>query len=335
MSRFKAGPLNNICDIKGIKVGHVTIDTENNKTGVTAIIPHEGNLFKEKLVCSSHVINGFGKSTGLIQIDELGQLETPIVLTNTLSVGDCYRGLLEYMLEDNEDIGDTTGTVNPVICECNDGYLNDIRSFAVKKEMVREAIENAKGDFEQGDIGAGKGMSCYGLKGGIGSSSRIIEVGNKSYNIGALVLTNFGRIEDLTIAGKKIACEKEGELEEDKGSIIVIIATDCPMSSRQLKRIAKRSSIGIHRTGSFTGNGSGEIAIAFSTANRIKHYEEEKIVNISMMNENHINDFFEATGDIVEEAIVNSLKYAKGVLGYKSHKRVSLEEYLRENNVSL
>ena len=180
------------------------MDNGNIKTGVTAIIPHSDNIFREKLICSSYVINGFGKSVGLVQINELGTLETPIILTNTLSVGTCSTALVKYMLKENDDIGVTTGTVNPVVCECNDGYLNDIRGLHVKEEDVFDATENAEINFKEGNIGAGTGMSCYQLKGGIGSASRVLKLDDKEYTIGSLVLSNFGLKEDLLVDGIKV-----------------------------------------------------------------------------------------------------------------------------------
>ena len=252
IGKLQKGKNNLITDVKGVKVGHKTLDNGNIKTGVTAIIPHSDNIFREKLICSSYVINGFGKSVGLVQINELGTLETPIILTNTLSVGTCSTALVKYMLKENDDIGVTTGTVNPVVCECNDGYLNDIRGLHVKEEDVFDAIENAEINFKEGNIGAGTGMSCYQLKGGIGSASRVLKLDDKEYTIGSLVLSNFGLKEDLLVDGIKVGekiLEKESE-ELEKGSIIIILATDIPMNERQLKRIAKRVPIGLARTGS-------------------------------------------------------------------------------------
>ena len=294
IGKLQKGKNNLITDVKGVKVGHKTLDNGNIKTGVTAIIPHSDNIFREKLICSSYVINGFGKSVGLVQINELGTLETPIILTNTLSVGTCSTALVKYMLKENDDIGVTTGTVNPVVCECNDGYLNDIRGLHVKEEDVFDAIENAEINFKEGNIGAGTGMSCYQLKGGIGSASRVLKLDDKEYTIGSLVLSNFGLKEDLLVDGIKVGekiLEKESE-ELEKGSIIIILATDIPMNERQLKRIAKRVPIGLARTGSHIGNGSGDIVIAFSTANRIKHYEDRDIVSIKIINENIIDKVF-------------------------------------------
>lgn len=312
IGKVPTGKNNSITDVPGVKVGHKTIKNGAIKTGVTAIIPHEGNMFKEKLIAASHVINGFGKSAGLIQIDELGTLETPIILTNTLNVGVAHDALVRYMLKDNEDIGNTTGTVNPVICECNDGEINDIRGLHVSTEDVFEALANADIEFEEGNVGAGTGMICYGLKGGIGSSSRIVELDDKEYTIGVLVMSNFGSMSDLVIDGKHIGdslVEKTKLLDEaeEKGSIIIILATDIPLCSRQLQRVIKRVYPGLSRTGSYTGHGSGELVIGFSTANRIKHYEENATVDIKILNENKINRLFKATVEATEEAVLNSM----------------------------
>lgn len=330
IGKLPKGKNNLITDVKGVKVGHKTLDNGNIKTGVTAIIPHSDNIFREKLICSSYVINGFGKSIGLVQINELGTLETPIILTNTLSVGTCSTALVKYMLKENKDIGVTTGTVNPVVCECNDGYLNDIRGLHVKEEDVFDAIENAEINFKEGDIGAGTGMSCYQLKGGIGSASRVLKLDDKEYTIGSLVLSNFGLKEDLLVDGIKVGekiLEKESE-ELEKGSIIIILATDIPMNERQLKRIAKRVPIGLARTGSHIGNGSGDIVIAFSTANRIKHYEDRDIVSIKIINENIIDKVFRGVIECVEEAVISSLLHSEKTIGTSEHKRESLKKYI-------
>lgn len=330
IGKLQKGKNNLITDVKGVKVGHKTLDNGNIKTGVTAIIPHSDNIFREKLICSSYVINGFGKSIGLVQINELGTLETPIILTNTLSVGTCSTALVKYMLKENEDIGVTTGTVNPVVCECNDGYLNDIRGLHVKEEDVFDAIENAEINFKEGNIGAGTGMSCYQLKGGIGSASRVLKLDDKEYTIGSLVLSNFGLKEDLLVDGIKVGekiVEKESE-ELEKGSIIIILATDIPMNERQLKRIAKRVPIGLARTGSHIGNGSGDIVIAFSTANRIKHYEDRDIVSIKIINENIIDKVFRGVIECVEEAVISSLLHSEKTIGTSEHKRESLKKYI-------
>lgn len=330
IGKMKKGPKNLITDVAGVKVGHVTLNDGNIKTGVTAILPHGGNIFKEKVMASSSVINGFGKSMGLIQIEELGTIETPIIMTNTLSIGTAASGLTKYMLEQNEDIGSTTGTVNCIVTECNDGTLNDIRGLHVKEEHVFQAINNATESFEEGSIGSGTGMSCYGLKGGIGSSSRIVELDNKEYTIGSIVMANFGRKGDLVINGDKVGerIEKEENFEKEKGSIIIIIGTDIPLSERQLKRVANRAVIGLGRTGSHLGNGSGDICISFTTANKIKHYCDTNIIGIKMIDDNIIDSIFRAAIESVEESVISALYHAKTTVGMNGNIRKSLREYL-------
>ena len=309
IGELKTGDKNSITDIQGIKVGHCTIDNTMAKTGVTAIILSPENIFKNKLLAACHVINGFGKSIGMIQIEEMGTIETPIILTNTLSVGIAADALVHYMLQKNDDIGLVTGTVNPVVCECNDGHLNHIRKGFIKKEHIFKAIEGASVEFEEGDIGAGRGMCCFGLKGGIGTSSRILELDKKEYNLGALVLSNFGGLKDLNING-------------------IRVATDIPLTERQLKRVAKRASVGINRTGGFIGSGSGEVVIAFSTANKIKHYKDNDIVDIKIAHEENMNNIFRATSESVEEAILNSLICSKTTTGRDGNIVFSLSKYI-------
>lgn len=330
---MKTGEKNSITDVEGVKVGHVTLKDNAIQTGVTAILPHGGNIFKEKVIAVSHVINGFGKTLGTIQIDELGTIETPIILTNTLGIGAAADALINYMLLQNEDIGNTTGTVNPVVCECNDQYLNDIRGKHIKKEHIFEAIKNADVDFEEGAVGAGRGMSCFGFKGGIGTSSRILKLGKEVFTIGALVMSNFGLKEDLIIDGIKVGksikeLDKNLYSEEDKGSIIIILATDIPLTVRQLKRIAKRSVVGIARTGSYIGNGSGDVVIGFSTANKINHYEDRLTIPIRIFNENKMDTAFRAAAETVEEAILNSMVCAETTIGKDGNRRDSLLEYM-------
>lgn len=333
IGNIKTGKNNSITDIRGVSVGHVTLDEDNIKTGVTAILPHEGNVFREKLIAACHVINGFGKSTGLIQIEELGTIETPIILTNTLSVGTAYESLVRYMLTNNRDIGDTTGTVNPIICECNDGDINDIRGLYIKEEHIYKAINNASEEFEEGNVGAGTGMICYGLKGGIGSSSRVLELDGVEYGIGILVLSNFGKLEDFILNGEQIGIRLSKKIKvensrDEKGSIIAILATDIPLSSRQLKRIIKRTYPGISRTGSYTGNCSGEVIIGFSTANKISHYEEKDTIEIKIINENKLDAIFKATVEATEEAILNSMICSTSTVDRQGNKVFCLMELI-------
>lgn len=323
------GRRNTITDVKGVSVGHSTIADGPVQTGVTALIPHEGNLFREKVMAACHVINGFGKSAGLIQISEMGVIETPILLTNTFAVGAASTALIKYMLKDNPDIGRETGTVNPVVCECNDGFLNDIRAMAVEERHVLEALSTAGEIFQEGAVGAGRGMSCYQLKGGVGTASRIMQVEGREFALGALVLSNYGQLEDLRVDGLLIG-PKIGQIhppQDEQGSIIVVIATDIPLSERQLGRVAKRASVGITRTGAFIGSGSGEVAIAFSTANRILHHETAVLTSLSMLNEDHINLVFRAVAEATEEAVLNSMITADPVEGRDGNYRHSLAEY--------
>ncbi len=332
--KHKKGKLNLITDVQGVKVGQVTLKKDGINTGVTVVFPHEGNIFQDKVMAATDVLNGFGKSVGLLQVDELGTIETPIIMTNTLSVGTATTALVKYMLDQNEDIGLTTGTVNCLVTECNDGRLNDIRGLHVTEEDVFKALNSPSEHFEEGAVGSGTGMCCLGLKGGIGSASRLINVDGQEYTIGALVMSNFGSSGNLIIGGDHIGkrIQNEKEINEgpvkDEGSIIIIIATDVPLSERQLKRIAKRSTIALGKTGSYMGNGSGDIAIAFTTANRVPHYSEKDILKTKMFFDDKIDNVFEASIEAVEESIISSLYHAKTTIGYLGKEVKGLREYL-------
>jgi D-aminopeptidase len=318
IGKLPTGEKNCITDVDGVMVGHVTLDypmdesgTEYACTGVTAILPHQGNLFKEKVAAAGYVINGFGKTTGLIQVNELGLLESPILLTNTFAVPAVTQGTIEYMLADNPEIGKTTGTINVVVGECNDSYLNSIRLFPVKPEHAIEAIKKASDQrAEEGAVGAGKGMVCFGFKGGIGSSSRMVE----GYTIGCLVLSNFGNKEEFRYFRES---EGEGLTETSDGSIIIILATDAPLSERQLLRMAKRCGIGLGRTGSHYSHGSGDIVIAFSTAQKVAHFTDEMTETRVRVREDHpiMNQLFSGAAEATEEAILNSLSQAETTKG--------------------
>lgn len=330
-SRFKKGERNLITDVPGVKVGHVTLKNieKNIHTGVTAILPHTGNLFKEKVLAGSSVINGFGKSVGLVQIEELGNIETPIIMTNTFGVGTAMNALTKYMLKDNLDIGTTTGTVNCVVTECNDGELNDIRGMHVTEENVLQALENCGDVFEEGVVGSGTGMICMGIKGGIGSASRIVSCDGKDYTIGAILMSNFGMSGNLMIDGRRIDTEHTvPRSKAEKGSVIIIIATDIPLNERQLKRMAKRATVALSRTGSFLGNGSGDIAIAFSNTNIMPHYSEKNIIDTKMFHDDAIDKVFEATAEAVEEAVISSIYHAETVKGIRGKEVFALKEFL-------
>ncbi len=335
---MQPGPYNAITDVAGVKVGHTTLIEGSGalrpgigpvRTGVTAILPHGGNMFREKVRAVAHVVNGFGKAVGLPQILELGSIETPILLTNTLNVGLVSDALIEYMLEQNSDIGVTTGTVNPVVGECNDGYLNDIRGRHVRKEHVFAAIQQAAaGPVAEGAVGAGTGMSTFDFKGGIGTSSRMVPAEGGGFTLGSLVLSNFGSRYELRIDGVPVGAEvrEEGENREEDGSIIVVVATDAPLSCRQLLRVARRAAIGIARTGSIASHGSGDFIIAFSTANHEYAYPERMLYPGQRVAEDgdFLMPFFQAAVDATEEAILNSILKAETVVGRDNHRRVGI-----------
>lgn len=332
IGNLPVGEKNNICDVPGVLVGHVTINEGTNHTGITCVLPHKGNLFLEKVVAATYVYNGFGKTIGLIQIDELGTIETPILLTNTLSAGSVAEGLVDYMVKQSPEIGVSTSTVNPIVMECNDGTINDIQKRILNTNHVYQVISNASADFIEGDIGAGCGMKCHGFKGGIGSSSRIIKIGDNDYTIGVLVNSNFGSSNgsDLIFKGRymgDLINDYNLKKEEDKGSIVVVFATDAPLDNRQLRRVAKRIELGIAKTGSYAGNGSGDVMIAFSTKNKVSHYPTNHIEQIERFSDDYINKIFKGVVDATEEAVLNSMLHAKGKTGYHGTYYKSLMEY--------
>ena len=319
------GAKNCITDVKGVKVGHVTLHEPADGgdyacTGVTAILPHEGNLFREKLVAASYVINGFGKTAGLVQIDELGTLESPIMLTNTLSAPEAQAAGIEYMLEQTDEIT----SINVVTGECNDSRLNSIRRRFVTKEHAREALSRATDSpSEEGAVGAGKGMVCFGYKGGIGCSSRLVPYEDGEFSVGILVLSNFGKQEEFAYANWGTSAEKAYKEEKhlNDGSIMIIMATDAPLSDRQLKRVAKRCGIGVGRTGGHWGHGSGDIVIAFSTAKKITHTQSTLTESVSQLREDNavFNKLFQAAAEATEEAILNSMSQAETTTGHQGN----------------
>ncbi len=324
------GVRNNICDVSGVSVGHCTVDNETHKTGVTVVMPCFDNPFTNKLVATSYVLNGFGKTLGLIQIDELGSLETPIALTNTLNVGLVHDALVEYTLQRCKSENVRVTSVNPVVCECNDAALNDISDRCVKCEHVFRAIESASADFKQGDVGCGKGTTCHGLKGGVGSASRVFDIGGETFTLGVLMQTNHGRLRDLIINGERVGesiYQSIHDSEPEKGSCIAVIATDLPVTSRQLKRIIKRAGVGLARLGSFWGHGSGDVFVGFSTANRIS-VDSRDIYPTRALREERLDAAFRACAEAVEESVLNSMLHANGVTGFRGNTRESLSEYI-------
>lgn len=331
IGRMEQGARNAITDVAGVRVGHCTVDNERHKTGVTVVLPCEDDPFRRKLVAACQVLNGFGKTAGLMQIAELGTLETPIALTNTLNVGLVHDALVEYMCRKAEENGYAISSVNPVVCECNDASLNDIRHRAVGQAEVFRAIENAAQDFALGDVGAGKGMTCHDLKGGIGTASRVVEIEGERFVIGVLLQTNHGSLRDLTVNGERVGEKINRRIHEDTpdmGSCIMIVATDLPVSSRQLGRIIRRCGVGLARVGSHFGHGSGDVVIGFSTANRIP--QSAGIMDVRCMHESHIDKAFRAVAEATEEAVLRSMLSAQTVTGYTGKVRRSLAEFWQE-----
>jgi D-aminopeptidase len=328
---FSKGALNKITDVAGVTVGHATVDCDNIHSGVTIINPTQENVFYNKPTAASYVLNGFGKTAGTIQINELGTLESPIALTNTLSVGAVLDALTKHAVKESEKLGKKLRSVNSVVCECNDGGINDISAFGIKEEHVEQAFANACKDFEEGAVGAGRGMICHGLKGGIGSASRLITLDGKTYTMGILLMSNHGSLKDLTIDGKEMAPHiLNGINENDKGSIIVIMATDVPLTSRQIKRVLKRISTALARVGSRIGHGSGEVFIGFSTANIIKAEESRDIVPCFQLAENKMDILFRCVSETTEDALLKSMLLAKPCIANNGKTVYSLSEFVSQ-----
>jgi D-aminopeptidase len=314
IGRFQPGPRNALVDVPGVLVGHRTLvlDDPVVRSGVTAVVPHGGNVWAEKVLGACHVINGYGKAAGLSQLAELGTIESPILVTGTLSVGPVWEGGLRHVLDRNPEAG-RRATVNVIVAECFDGHLSDARGLHVRAEHALEAIEAARDDeVVEGSVGAGTGATCFGFKAGVGTSSRALEGGHV---LGALVVANYGRRGDLhLLTGERV--ETEGA-EAPGGSVVVILATDAPLSERQLKRLAKRATFGLARAGSFGANPSGDYAIAFSTAHRVAHRSEAAHEERSFLRDDGtpMRELFEAAGEVTQEAVLNSLCVADAMDG--------------------
>lgn len=319
---LRSGRKNAITDVPGVKVGHVTLnDGVSVFTGVTAIVPHDGNIFRNKVPAAIFTGNGYGKLTGYTQVEELGNIETPIILTNTLSVPVAADALIDYTLSlpENKSIR----SVNPVVGETNDGTLNDIQKRIITREHVLQAINNADTGFvKEGNVGAGTGTVCFGFKGGIGTASRMVPPARGGYVVGVLVQTNFGGI--LQINGVSVGQELgkyrfntiEKEYRED-GSCMVVIMTDAPLDSRNLKRLAARAMAGIARTGGMTSNSSGDYAIAVSTNERLRvpHFSVSRYEEKTVLRNDEMDLLFEAVIEATEEAVINSLFAAETLTG--------------------
>ncbi|WP_158939018.1 P1 family peptidase [Burkholderia sp. S171] len=324
-----SGPLGTIADVAGLTVGHCTLDDGPVQTGVTVIHPHGGDPYRSKVPAAVSVINGFGKSMGLMQVEELGMLETPIALTNTFGVGAVAEAQIRAAIRANPQVGREWPTVNPLVFECNDGYLNDIQALAVTGEHYQRASNAASADVASGSVGAGRGMSCFDLKGGIGTSSRVVSIAGRTVTVGALVLANFGRLPMLTLNGKpigRILAERSARataVKPEQGSIIMIIAVDVALDARQLKRLSMRAAAGLARTGSVYGHGSGDISLAFSTAYTIPH-NADLITLPPILADTRLDPLFQACADSVEQAIVDALWSATSLFGRDGHRRLSL-----------
>jgi D-aminopeptidase len=328
------GCWNAITDVDGVLVGHCTLISDSGmltpgqgpvRSGVTAVLPHGGNLFRDKVAASVHVINGFGKCTGLAQLLELGTLETPILITNTLSVGTAADACVSWCIERNPDVGITTSTANPVVGECNDGYLNDIQGRHVHAEHVFTAFDTAAtGRVQEGAVGAGTGMSAFGFKGGVGTASRRLPEPLGSFTLGVVLVANLGRRADLLILGVPVGQELALTTDEpagDDGSVMVIVATDAPLAPHQLVRLARRGVHGLSRTGAISHHGSGDFVLAFSTTNRIAHEPVGLTRHVELVEDSGqvLDGLFQAVVEATEESVYNALLQADRMEGRDGH----------------
>ena len=321
---FRPGPLNAITDVPGVRVGHVTLILGDSvRTGATAILPHGGNVFQEKVPAGIAVGNGFGKLMGSTQVIELGEIETPIMLTNTLSVPQAAEAILTWTLR--QPGNEAVRSVNPVVGETNDGFLNNIRARVLRAEHILQAIEQASdGPVSEGNVGAGTGTIAFGWKGGIGTSSRVLPEVLGGYTVGVLVQANFGGILHIlgVPVGKELGRYYLKEVVEDTsadGSIMIVIATDAPLSDRNLTRLARRAFLGVARTGSPMTNGSGDYAIAFSTAPEVRRTPERRagVGTYRELSNDRMSPLFQAVVEATEEAIYNALFRAETMEGYR------------------
>ena len=338
------GPLDAITDVKGVRVGHVTINRGSGRlkpgegparTGVTAILPHGGDLWREKVPAATWVLNGTGEMTGSIWIDTQGALEVPILLTNTMNIGRVMDGVVDYMLKRYPGIGIDDDVVAPTVAECDDSFLNDARGRHVSPADTVRAIEEAKeGPVAEGAVGAGTGMMSYQFKGGIGTASRVLRKEDGGWTIGVLVNANMGRRRDFTVAGVPVGREiadllpgspaaapgaPPDDAADPDGSIIVVVATDAPLDHLKLKRLASKAALGLARTGSIANHGSGDIFLAFSTGNRVPHYPKPLTYTLTVVPDDHLDPIFRAGEEATEEAILNALAMATTTAGRDGH----------------
>ncbi|HQV10824.1 MAG TPA: P1 family peptidase [Nitrospira sp.] len=346
LGQLEPGPLNAITDVPGVKVGQVTVMRGDGplqpgqgpaRTGVTVVVPRE-DVWHKKVPAGAFVLNGTGEMTGLAWVAESGFLEYPIALTNTLNVPRVADGVISWMLRRYPEIGITDDTLTPVVAECDDGRLNDIQGRHVSEADVMQALDDAtSGPVAEGTVGAGTGMISYGFKGGIGTASRRLPAATGGFTVGVLVNANHGRRPELVMGGvpvgqrydaasvqssglpdqnpERLHASREGSSGNAEGSIIVIIATDAPLDSRQLTRLGKRAALGLARTGSTARHGSGDFMLAFSTGNVIPHYPNEPIFSLAHLADTHLNAVITATVEATEEAVLNALTGATTVIG--------------------
>jgi len=327
LGRFAPGPDNAITDVAGVQVGHHTLSRGKGRrqvgagpvrTGVTAILPMGGDIFERRLIAGHFVLNGAGEMSGLIQLDAWGLLETPILLTNTLSVGVASQGAIAWMLARHPSIGVDHDVIIPLVGECDDSFLNDIGGSHVKVDHVKAALDAAApGPVAEGCVGGGTGMVSFDLKGGIGTSSRVLPAEHGGFTLGVLVMTNVGRLEDLRVDGLPIGAELAPFIPETArrpnlyGSIIAVMATDAPLMTSQLNRVCKRMSLGLGRVGSYAAHGSGEIIMGFSTANVIPRDRGQRVYNIRALADWGIDPLYQAAIEATEEAVLNALCMAR------------------------
>jgi D-aminopeptidase len=323
VGRFPAGDRNALVDVPGVLVGHRTLsEGERLRTGVTAIVPHGGNLYTEKVLGACHVVNGYGKAAGLSQLAELGTIESPILLTSTLSVGPVWEGGLRHLLDQNLEAARDRDTVNVIVGECFDGWLSDARALAVRAEHALEAIAAATdGEVGEGSVGAGTGTTCFGYKAGIGGASRLAG----GYVLGCLVCANYGARRDLHLLVGPVdgaAGTHAAEPPAQGGSIMIVLGTDAPLSERQLRRLAARGVFGLGRAGSVATNASGEYVIAFSSAHRVPHRTDSAELELRLLRDDSqaTRALFEAAAEVVHEAVLNSLCSADAMTGRDGHR---------------
>lgn len=335
LGRYKPGKHNAITDVEGVSVGHATIIEGDGplkvgqgpvRTGVTAIIPADGNIFMDRLAGGAFVLNGAGEVSGLTQVVEWGLLETPILLTNTMSVGAVNDAVAKVMVEQHPGIGEEHDVIIPVVGECDDSWLNDIAGRHVKEHHVREALASAKpGPVEEGAVGGGTGMITCDFKGGIGTSSRRLLPVHGGYTLGVLVMSNFGKMHNLRVAGMPVgevlsaAHAKAERRTHSYGSIIAVVATDAPLLPHQLSRLCKRVGLGIGRAGSYAAHGSGEIVVGFSTANVVPRRTRRMVYKMKILLDQRLDPLYEAVMEATEEAILNSMCMAVSMTGVNGH----------------